>query len=134
MRPSLRGIQTTTPRISLSEIVLDSTDAHAHAAFYQRLLGGSFGKVESDWVTLGPADGGMTLAFATEPYFVPPVWPSNPTEQQMMIHLDFEVDDLDVAVAHALASGARLASYQPQELVLVMIDPAGHPFCLWVQG
>jgi hypothetical protein len=52
----------------------------------------------------------------------------------MMIHLDFEVDDLDEAVAHALAVGARLASYQPQELVRVMLDPAGHPFCLWVQG
>lgn len=125
---------TTTPRISLSEIVLDSADAHLLAAFYQRLLGGSYGKDETDWVTLAPADGGMTLAFATEPYFVPPAWPSNPTEQQMMIHLDFEVHDLDEAVAHALAAGARLASYQPQELVRVMIDPAGHPFCLWVQG
>ena len=124
----------TTPRMSLSEIVLDSNDAHAHAAFYLRLLGGSFGKVESDWVTLGPGDGGMTMAFATEPHFVPPVWPSDPGEQQMMIHLDFEVDDLDEGVAHALAAGATLASYQPQELVRVMIDPAGHPFCLWVEG
>lgn len=128
------GPLTTTPRISLSEIVLDSADAHLLADFYQRLLGGRFGKVEADWVTLAPADGGMTLAFATEPLFVPPIWPSSPTEQQMMIHLDFEVDDLDEAEAHALAVGARLASYQPQELVRVMLDPAGHPFCLWVQG
>ena len=114
--------------------MLDSADAHLLADFYQRLLGGRFGKVEADWVTLAPADGGMTLAFATEPLFVPPIWPSSPTEQQMMIHLDFEVDDLDEAEAHALAVGARLASYQPQELVRVMLDPAGHPFCLWVQG
>jgi catechol-2,3-dioxygenase len=123
---------TNPPRISLSEIVLDSSDAHALASFYQRLLGGSFGKDEPDWVTLQPGDGGMTLAFATETGFVPPVWPSNPHGQQMMLHLDFEVDDLDSAVSHALAAGARLASYQPQELVRVMIDPAGHPFCLWV--
>lgn len=125
---------TNTPRIELSEIVLDSADAHALAAFYQQLLGGSFGKDESDWVTLRPGDGGMTLAFATELAFVPPVWPSNSQEQQMMLHLDFEVDDLDEAVAHAVTAGARLASYQPQELVRVMIDPAGHPFCLWVEG
>ena len=125
---------TNPPRVSLSEIVLDSADAHALAAFYQRLLGGSFGKQEPDWVTLQPADGGMVMAFATEAAFVPPKWPSDAKEQQMMIHLDFEVDDLDEAVAHALSVGAQLASYQPQELVRVMIDPAGHPFCLWVQG
>jgi catechol-2,3-dioxygenase len=123
---------TNIPRISLSEIVLDSGDAHALAAFYQQLLGGSIGKNESDWVTLQPGDGGMVLAFATEATFVPPVWPSTTQEQQMMLHLDFEVEDLDEAVAHALAVGARLATYQPQELVRVMIDPAGHPFCLWV--
>ena len=52
----------------------------------------------------------------------------------MMIHLDFEVDDLDEAVEHAKAVGATVASYQPQELVRVMLDPAGHPFCLWVEG
>lgn len=130
----MEGSPTNTPRISLSEIVLDSADAHELAGFYQRLLGGRYGKVESDWVTLAPADGGMTLAFATEPDFVPPIWPSSHAEQQMMIHLDFEVEDLDEAVAHAQAVGARLASYQPQELVRVMLDPAGHPFCLWVPG
>ena len=30
----------------------------------------------------------------------------------------------------ALALGATLATHQPQESVRVMIDPAGHPFCL----
>ena len=33
---------------------------------------------------------------------------------------------------HAVACGAVLAEYQPQELVRVLLDPAGHPFCLWV--
>jgi hypothetical protein len=28
--------------------------------------------------------------------------------------------------------GAEQASYQPQEHVRVMLDPAGHPFCLYV--
>jgi hypothetical protein len=27
---------------------------------------------------------------------------------------------------------AVLAAYQPQDDVLVYLDPAGHPFCLWV--
>ena len=36
------------------------------------------------------------------------------------------------AVAHAVASGARLADYQPRDRVRVMLDPAGHPFCLYL--
>lgn len=50
----------------------------------------------------------------------------------MMLHLDLEVDDLDRAVAHAVSVGAELAGFQPQLDVRVMIDPAGHPFCLYV--
>ena len=52
----------------------------------------------------------------------------------MSVHLDLEVDDLDAAVAHAVDAGAELASYQPQENVRVLLDPAGHPFCLYVKG
>jgi len=49
-----------------------------------------------------------------------------------MLHLDIQVDDLDAAVEHAVAAGARLADHQPQERVRVMLDPAGHPFCLFL--
>ena len=31
----------------------------------------------------------------------------------------------------AQEAGARSASYQPQEGVRVMLDPDGHPFCLF---
>jgi hypothetical protein len=48
-----------------------------------------------------------------------------------MMHLDIEVDDLEAAGAHAVAVGATLADYQPQDDVRVYLDPAGHPFCLW---
>jgi hypothetical protein len=49
-----------------------------------------------------------------------------------VMHLDIEVDDLEAAGAHAVAAGAVLADYQPQDDVRVYLDPAGHPFCLWV--
>ena len=48
------------------------------------------------------------------------------------VQLALNVDDLDEAVAHAEACGAELAAYQPQETVRVMLDPAGHPFCLYL--
>ena len=50
----------------------------------------------------------------------------------MTMHLDFGVIDLDAAVAYAVNAGARLAEFQPQEDVRVLFDPAGHPFCLYI--
>jgi hypothetical protein len=47
-----------------------------------------------------------------------------------MMHFDFQVGDLDAAVADAVALGATPAAEQPRENVRVLLDPAGHPFCL----
>jgi hypothetical protein len=47
-----------------------------------------------------------------------------------MMHFDFQVGDLDSAVAEAVALGATVVATQPQENVRVLLDPAGHPFCL----
>jgi hypothetical protein len=35
-------------------------------------------------------------------------------------------------VAHAIEPGAVIADHQPQENVRVLHDPAGHPFCRYV--
>ena len=123
---------TTQPRLSPNGVVIDSPDPRALAAFYQRLLGWQIGSDEPDWVTLRPPSGRIGLSFQTEDAHVRPTWPAGPGDQQMQIHLDIEVDDLDAAGAHAIAAGAVLADYQPQDDVRVYLDPAGHPFCLWV--
>lgn len=121
------------PPMTLSGIVLDSPDARALASFYRRLLGWTVGKDEPGWVTLRAPNGGPGLSFQTEAAYITPNWPAAPGDQQMMAHLDIEVDDLDAAGAHAVAAGAHLAEYQPQDDVRVYLDPAGHPFCLWVR-
>ncbi len=119
------------PRLTLTSTVLDAPDARALADFYRGLLGWTVGQDEPDWVTLRPPEGGPGLSFQTEPAYVAPAWPARPGDQQMMLHLDIEVDDLDAAEAHAVAAGAVRAEYQPQDDVRVYLDPAGHPFCLW---
>ncbi len=48
------------------------------------------------------------------------------------MHLEIGVRDLPAALEHALACGATLAAFQPQEDVRVCLDPDGHPFCLWL--
>ena len=52
----------------------------------------------------------------------------------MQLHLDIGVQELEPAVARAVALGARRADLQPQHDVRVMLDPAGHPFCLFAPG
>jgi predicted enzyme related to lactoylglutathione lyase len=121
-----------SPRFTYSGVVLDAPDPRALAGFYRRLLGWTVDQDSPEWVSLVPPGGGSKISFQAEPAYVRPVWPSGTEHQQMMMHLDVEVDDLDAAGAHAVAAGATLAAYQPQKLVRVYLDPDGHPFCLWV--
>ena len=116
----------------LAGVVLDAPDACELARFYQRLLGWSVQEEEPDWVVLAAPDGGTALSFQTESRYVPPVWPAGPGDQQMSLHLDIKVEDLESAGAHAEKAGARLAAFQPQDDVRVYLDPVGHPFCLFL--
>jgi catechol 2,3-dioxygenase-like lactoylglutathione lyase family enzyme len=119
------------PELRITGVVLGGPDPRALAEFYRRLLGWEIEADEPGWVTLQAPNGGPGLSFQTEEGHVPPVWPAGPGDQQMMVHLDIRVDDLEVGGAHALAAGAVLADFQPQDDVRVYLDPAGHPFCLW---
>lgn len=120
-----------TPSFSLTATVLGAPNPGELARFYQQLLGWEIGHEEPDWVMLRAPEGGAGLSFQTETDHVRPTWPAGPGDQQMMMHLDIWVTDLAAAGAHAVAAGAVLADYQPQDDVLVYLDPAGHPFCLF---
>lgn len=115
-------------------VVLDSRDPQSLARFYVALLDWELGSAEETWVTVRPPDGVAYLAFHLNDQHVRPVWPSTADRPQQQLHLDFEVDDLETAVAHATELGAVAADFQPQDDVRVMLDPDGHPFCLYVGG
>src|ERR1700753_1434389 len=119
-------------KMSLTAVVLDAPDAQALSGFYRQLLGWKVAADEPGWVKLEPPAGGTGLSSQTEPLYRPPTWPSDPDQQQMMTHLDIHVDDLEAAGALALAEGATLAEFQPQEHVRVYLDPVGHPFCFFL--
>ena len=119
------------PAMILSGVVLDSPDAQTLAAFYRDLLGWAVRDDEPGWVVLSAPSGQTNLAFQTENAYVRPIWPAGPGEPQMMLHLDFKVDDLEAATAYAQRVGAVLPDHQPQVDVRVLLDPAGHPFCLF---
>jgi predicted enzyme related to lactoylglutathione lyase len=109
---------------------IEAPDPRALAAFYADLLGWSIGHEEPGTTVLVAPQGSVYLVFQQANDYRRPVWPPEDGEQRPMIHFDFQVADLDAAVAAAVAGGATVAGYQPQETVRVLFDPAGHPFCL----
>jgi catechol 2,3-dioxygenase-like lactoylglutathione lyase family enzyme len=118
--------------MTLAGIVLDSPSAQELSAFYRRLLGWEIESDEPDWVKLRSPVGGPGLSFQTEENYRRPVWPAGLDDVQMQVHLDIRVQDLEEAGRHAVEAGAVQAEFQPQDDVRVFLDPAGHPFCLFV--
>ncbi len=114
--------------------ILGTPDPVGLGRFYQGVLGGELDEDDPSFVTLllRPSDT-TNLAFQLEPGHVPPAWPApRAGDQQMQVHLDVGVTSVADAVEDAVALGAQLADFQPQEDVRVMLDPAGHPFCLYL--
>ncbi len=113
-------------------VVLGAPSARELAYFYRDLLGWELATDEPDWCTIGMPDTPVNLGFQTEKNHVRPVWPGGPGDPQMQLHLDLQVTDLEGAAQDAVALGATLSEFQPQEDVRVLLDPAGHPFCLYL--
>lgn len=114
--------------------VLDAPDPVALGKFYRDFLGWNIISDESDssWVSLAPAgEQESRLSIQEEPVHESPRWPSEAGVQQMQVHLDFWVADLAAAQEKAQSCGARVAETQFQDDCIVMLDPVGHPFCIF---
>lgn len=115
-------------------VTLDAPNARELARFYAKLLDWRlFENDGAEGAAVAPSETvGFSLEFQSEPLYARPVWPAEAGKPQMAMHLEIEVDDLDEAVAYAVSVGAVVAAFQPQSTVRVMLDPAGHPFCLYL--
>lgn len=114
--------------------VLSAPQARPLAHFYRDLLGWPLHDDEPDWCTMQIPGARANLAFQSEEHYSPPAWPAGPGQPHMMLHLDIGAADLAAAVRVAQDLGAQLASVQPQDDVRVLLDPAGHPFCLYLDS
>ena len=124
------------PVLELTGVTLDCADAEEMAQFYGTLLGWAVpADHETRWIPLPNPTGGVALLFQAQEWYQPPIWPEQPGEQTKMMHFEIHVDDMEAAVAYAVEVGARIAPHQPpdrsQDQLRVMLDPAGHPFCLY---
>jgi catechol-2,3-dioxygenase len=114
--------------VDLAAVIVDCRDAKPMAAFYRAACGGEITRTDADtvWLRLN----GITVIFRAIEAYQAPTWP--PSEVPMQIHLDFFVDDVDQAEAQLNQHGATTAEYQPHRDngLVVMLDPAGHPFSI----
>ena len=118
------------PVARLGSISLDCEDPAALAAFWAALLGGQVAYQSEEFVAVRTPRGWLTAVKV--PGYLPPTWPQGPRPKQ--VHLDLSVADLEEATAEALSLGAHQAPIQPApERWRVLLDPAGHPFCLSTQ-
>jgi hypothetical protein len=131
----------TRPDIAVRTVCLDCDDAAPMARFYGALLGWEATYTEPDWVMMRNPGGGIGLSFQAEPSYRPPTWPEEGDLQQKMIHLDVMVtpspgqspeEALAAALEVAVAAGGGPADHQPRDDLRVVLDPAGHPLCLFL--
>lgn len=112
------------PQLRFVGVSLDCADPAALADFYLQLLGGRL--LWSRPNSAGVQVPGVLLIPQRVTGYRPPVWPG-----ASVVHLDLTAgDQLDQPEQRALALGARRADPQPDPRWRVLLDPAGHPFCI----
>ena len=116
------------PTITLAGVDFDCPELAPMIRFYIGLTGMEYRAPAGEYPKLVGQNGLLYLFQQVEDGYQPPTWPTQERGQQ--IHVDYMVDDLDDAVAHAESLGATVADREPGRYYVVMKDPAGHPFCL----
>lgn len=111
-------------------IALDCADPDELGRFYQRLLGATVVWASDDSVGLRLPGSAIVLQLMRVDDYRPPTWPHSTVPKQM--HLDLTAGaELDGPEASAVALGAQRVAHQPDpQRWRVLLDPAGHPFCI----
>ncbi|WP_439659257.1 VOC family protein [Lentzea sp. HUAS TT2] len=116
------------PGAELRGVTLDCADPRELAGFYGALTGMRELFSADGFVALTNGSG-CDLGFQRVDGYRAPQWPGQDVPQQF--HLDLRADDLDATEELALGLGATKPDRQPGDgRWRVLLDPAGHPFCL----
>jgi catechol 2,3-dioxygenase-like lactoylglutathione lyase family enzyme len=111
----------------LGAVALDAPDVARLARFYSGALDLEVIFENETFVALKGA--GVLLTIQQVADLAPVTWPEGEVPKQ--IHLDLAVEDLDTSEKALLDLGATKAGTQPSpDRWRVLIDPAGHPFCV----
>ncbi len=108
-------------------VTIDCQDPATLAAFWSSLLGRPLSHEHSapGWATVGSRhDASPRLTFQAVP---------ESKKDKVRLHLDVQVDDIDSGRRDVELLGGRWTQQRhdyPDGVVLVMLDPEGHEFCL----
>ena len=118
----------TTAIAELAMVSLDCADPKAEADFWSAVLGWSLA-YEAESYAMLKGGAGAAIGFGKVDDYQPPAWPNPQGTKQF--HFDLGVDDIADAERRCVALGATVPDDQPgEERWRVLLDPAGHPFCL----
>lgn len=111
--------------LAVAAVSLDCADHDELAEFYVRLLDAAV--LWRTDTSAGVRAGPYTLVMQRVERHRTPPWPGN-----SIVHLDLaaEVSELERQRDFAVACGATIAPTEPDPRWIVLLDPAGHPFCL----
>ncbi|MGW5249261.1 VOC family protein [Streptomyces sp. NPDC004129] len=119
---------TSAPTIRYSAVTFDCADPAEMSRFYGDAIGLDVVYSNDEFVLLGQ-EGSAGLGFIRVADYQRPTWPD--PSQGKQAHIELGVDDLDAAQAWLLALGAVKPEFQPApDRWRVLLDPAGHPFCI----
>lgn len=116
--------QSEPAEVRFVGVSLDCADPEGLAAFYLALLGGRllWSKTHSAAVQTP----GILLIMQLVEDYTKPAWPG-----ASIVHLDLTAgDQLEAPVQRAITLGATSPEPQPDTRWHVLLDPAGHPFCI----
>src|SRR5215212_7068279 len=105
-------------------VSLDCADPAELAEFYLQMLGGRL--LWSRPTSVGVQVPGLLLIPQRVENYRPPEWPG-----ASIVHLDLTAGaELALAERRAVTLGAQIVDPQPDPRWRVLLDPAGHPFCI----
>ena len=119
--------------ILINAVTLDCRDPKALSEFYMKFLQWEKAYEDDTFVVIHTPASSVEIIFQKNTEHIPPVWPEAPNSQQQQAHLDFKAgskEEMEAMVEYAVSCGAKKAEKQYSQSWTVMIDPAGHPFCL----
>lgn len=121
---------------TLAMINLDCADPRSLAEFYRQVLGWEVIHSEDEYAMIkaeGDQGAGAPIGFGRIEDYQPPQWPDPAVPKQF--HLDLFVEDLDAVEEQCVRWGARRPATQPNaDRWRVLLDPAGHPFCICLKS